>query len=265
MKVLHRMVRLVAGRWMRRLVWAPAIVLGAFLLGAKLQLRAVPNPTYAMQPTIAIPQPSRMIVSTAPERVRNEELERERLNYESMAAKNKWAQSPQPSFTPTVVTAHSMDPLPRMGLFSDQAPQPQFGSTAPYFPTRLATEILSAADDKPKLAKLLREMLELSIKQFDEGQASERAKLSKEKNRLAIWETGIEKRQSLKRQLVESMIAKSLKSPDILDWTYSGNTPQSAQVLYQELLDELWNATVQPEVESIPADDGTGTTFSINY
>ena len=127
--------------------------------------------------------------------------------------------------------------------------------------SQLAARILSTQSDDPiKLRESLSQMLALALQQFETKQSNERTELKKAKEALVRWEQAISERESLKKSLVDSHIAKLLNSPDKLNWSFSGAqllNGQQNQHNYQDVLSQLWsshanqNATSPLEPQSV--------------
>ncbi len=96
----------------------------------------------------------------------------------------------------------------------------------------------------------LGELLELTVRQFNEKQSRERVELKQASDVLTIWEEAIEQRENLKKPLIESYIAQLLQTSDPLNWSFSGaemlkSKPNHAN--YQEILKQLWMAKANQE------------------
>lgn len=119
--------------------------------------------------------------------------------------------------------------------------------------THLANEAQRIGSSDPvQLEATLRQLLALAIHQFQIKQSDDRAELEKAKEALSYWEDAVSERESLMKPIVESHLAQLLKSPDKLNWTFSGSQllkSQSNQANYQEVLSQLWASHAKQQSE----------------
>ena len=136
--------------------------------------------------------------------------------------------------------------------------------------THLANEAQRIGSSDPvQLEATLRQLHALAIHQFQTKQNNELAELKKAKDALSNWEAAISERESLMKPIVESHLAQLLKSPDKLNWSFSGSqllnsqTKQSNQANYQEILSKLWASQPKQQSELTPSEPTSQETLEL--
>lgn len=121
-------------------------------------------------------------------------------------------------------------------------------SEAPSLQQSLSNHLKKYLESKAPEERLQaqKELIDLIVSSFDSTQAAERTKIDAFEKRLAVWKRAVEKRESMKREVVEGYLAQMLGIPNPTSWNFSGEGVMNSLSTLpdQESLESYWG---QPE------------------
>ncbi len=122
--------------------------------------------------------------------------------------------------------------------------------------SRLAslTQHYSATPDASKREELQKQMLDVLLAEFNASQSVEREKLTSAKQQIKLWENTLDKRDTMKREIIESQLFKLLQRPVPLDFDFRGekNMNLNEPTTNQTQLDAYWAS--QSAAQTVPKD-----------
>ena len=112
--------------------------------------------------------------------------------------------------------------------------------------SRLAslTQQYSSTPDASKREELQKQMLDVLLVEFNASQSMEREKLTSAKQQIKLWENTLDKRDTMKREIIESQLFKLLQLPVPLDFDFRGekNMNLNEPTTNQTQLDAYWSS-----------------------
>ncbi len=231
-------------RWTRRLVLYPLALLAAVAIGNQFPKDRLFNFFDSKSTAVAIPV-------NAPSNIQP-------LNRVVQQRTAKVEDRPRTSSSPFASSGQSrtfsVPPSPSSSYVEDRT-RP-FDDSRQGNASRLAslTQHYSATPDASKREELQKQMLDVLLAEFNASQSMEREKLTSAKQQIKLWENTLDKRDTMKREIIESQLFKLLQRPVPLDFDFQGekNMNLNEPTTNQTQLDAYWST--QSATQMLPKD-----------
>jgi hypothetical protein len=250
MKRFHAFLGSSTFRWTRRLVFYPLALLAAAAIGSQfstVQLSsttvapiAEANPFIVYGKTTAPTQPITRVAQQGSAKV--VDVPKQAISIDAPNVSNRTrpgnfsnarSASSQPSFdlgAPPSTFAGRQPAAPSVDSFRIQV-------------SNFAQEFRSTPDAAER-ERLLKQMLDLLLNEFNASQSAEREKLNAAKKKIELWETVLDKRDTMKREVIESQLFQILNRPDPLEFKFQVDMQfmnPSEPAIDQSQLDAFFN------------------------